>query len=126
MTVTIGKPIKRFEDDKLIRGLGQYVEDLKLPKMLHAVFVRSQIAHAKIRVNAGEARNADGVVTVITGEDISGKVGKNFTAWIVPNSNQVGAEISSRPLLATDKVKYAGEPVAMIGSGKQGKSIRCS
>ncbi len=111
----IGQPIRRFEDDKLIKGNGQYVEDIKLPKMAYAVFVRSQVAHGLIKsVNTEEARNAKGVVAVITGDDIKEKVGKNFTAWIVPNSNQVSAEISSRPLLATEKVRYVGEPIALV------------
>lgn len=113
--MVIGQSLKRFEDDRLIRGLGQFVEDIKLPRMAYAVFVRSQVAHGRIKsINVEEAKKVDGVIAVITGQDIKDKLGKNFTAWIVPNSNQVSAEVSSRYLLAVDKVRYVGEPIALV------------
>jgi aerobic carbon-monoxide dehydrogenase large subunit len=69
----MGSPIKRKEDPMLIRGRGNYVDDIKLPGMLFLDFVRSPYAHAKIKsINAEKAKALPGVVAVITGNDLKG------------------------------------------------------
>jgi len=74
MTATIhgmGHPLKRKEDARFIRGKGTYVDDIKLPNMLHVKLIRSPYAHAKIkRIDVERALKVPGVVAVITGKDL--------------------------------------------------------
>ena len=108
----VGQPVKRKEDRRLITGYGEFLEDIKLPGMLYAVFVRSPVAHGKIvSIDTSEAENYPGVVAVFTARDLEGKVNDNPVAWIVPDSNQADVK---RPLLARDKVRFMGEPVAVV------------
>src|SRR5437763_12782475 len=66
----VGQRLKRTEDPRLIKGLAHYVDDIRLPDTLHAVFVRSIYAHARIKsVDVSEASKAPGVVAVYTGKD---------------------------------------------------------
>ena len=72
----VGDRIKRREDPALIQGLGRYVDDVLTVGTLHAAFFRSPYAHARIRsLNVEAAKNHPGVVTVLTGADLLGKVG---------------------------------------------------
>ena len=71
-----GQPLKRFEDSRLLRGGGSFVDDMKLPDMLYACVARSPHAHARIlSVDISAARGRTGVVEVLTGQDIAGQVG---------------------------------------------------
>ena len=71
MKFGIGQPVRRHEDLRLITGRGRYTDDVTLPRMTHAVVVRSALAHAHIkRVDAAGARRIPGVLFVATGEDI--------------------------------------------------------
>ena len=64
---TVGKPIKRTEDPRLIQGLAHYVDDIRLPDTLHAVFLRSIYAHARIKsIDTTAAQKLPGVVAVYT------------------------------------------------------------
>lgn len=106
----IGKAMKRKEDPRLIQGLGHYVDDIALPNMHHVSFVRSPYAHAKVRsVDTTRAKAAPGVVLVLTGQDVAGVVGPVPCAAVIPDMKQ-----ATRPVLATDRVRFAGEAVAMI------------
>ena len=70
-TSYIGQRMKRFEDPPLVQGQGSYVDDKKLPDMLHCYFLRSPIAHARIRsIDTSEALAMDGVEAVFTSEDV--------------------------------------------------------
>ncbi len=109
-TKYMGKPMKRKEDPRLIQGLAHYVDDIALPNMHHACFVRSPYAHAKVRsVDTSRAKVAPGVVLVLTGQDVAGAVGPVPCAAVIPDMKQ-----AVRPVLATDRVRFAGEAVAMI------------
>jgi len=67
----IGRPMKRVEDRRLITGVGRFVDDFRLPGLLHVAFVRCPYAHARIRrLNVGAARNAPGVAVVVTGAEV--------------------------------------------------------
>src|ERR1700758_1752383 len=67
----IGRPLTRREDRRLLTGRGQYIADFELPRMLHAVFVRSPAAHARIRsIDVSRAAAAPGVVFVLTGPEL--------------------------------------------------------
>src|SRR5258708_33894987 len=88
----IGKPLKRKEDPRLIQGLAHYVDDLRLPEMHHAVFVRSPHAHARIRsVDISKAQTAPGVVLVLTGRDVQGAAGTVPGGGGFPRQNQAPA-----------------------------------
>src|SRR2546426_870586 len=83
-TRLFGAPEKRREDPRFITGRGQYVDDVKLPGMTHAAFVRSPHAHARLkRVDAAPARAVPGVVAVYTALDV--KVGALPCGWMLPN-----------------------------------------
>ena len=70
----VGQAVLRKEDPRLLTGRGRYNDDITLPGMLHAHFVRSDVARAKIHVDVSAAREADGVVAVFTGPDLNDKV----------------------------------------------------
>jgi carbon-monoxide dehydrogenase large subunit len=92
----------------MITGRGNYVDDVKLPGMTYAAFVRSPHAHARIkRINTAKAKSAPGIVAVYTGEEV--KTGPLPCAWLLP-----GIKIPPRPVLAQGKVRYVGEPVAIV------------
>src|SRR5260221_2693042 len=67
----IGQAVSRFEDPRLLRGQGRFINDVNLPGQAHAVFVRSPHAHANIRsIDVEAAKRAPGVVAVLTGHDV--------------------------------------------------------
>ena len=106
----IGKPLKRKDDPRLIQGLAHYVDDIQLPEMHHAGMVRSPYAHARIRsVDTSKAKSAPGVVAVYTGADLRGAIGPVPCAAQVPDM-----KMALRPVLATDKVRFVGEGVAVV------------
>lgn len=103
-----GKAIKRREDPRFITGRGQYVDDVKLPGMTYAAFVRSPHAHARFAaIDAAAARRLPGVVAVYTGQDV--QVGALPCGWMLP-----GIKVPPRPVLASGTVRYVGEPVAIV------------
>jgi aerobic carbon-monoxide dehydrogenase large subunit len=107
----IGAPIKRREDIRFITGKGTYADDVKLPGMLHAAILRSPRAHARIRaIDTGKAKAMAGVAWVFTLKDIGEMaVPVPMRMYKVP-----GLERYLQPLLARDKVRYMGEPVAVV------------
>ena len=106
----VGKPIKRTEDPRLIKGLAHYVDDIKLPDTLHVAFVRSVYAHARIKsIDTSEALAAPGVVAVYTGKDIAEKIGPVPCASALP-----GLKIPDHRVLAQDKVYFVGHPIAAV------------
>ena len=113
-----GNPIgfgsmKRKEDQRFVRGQGNYVDDVRLPGMLHGAILRSPHAHAKIlSVDTSRAEALPGVVAVITGKILEGiprpsLLGDNF-AWMPTLSYDTQA------VLATDKVRFQGQEVAFV------------
>ncbi|MCI0354795.1 MAG: xanthine dehydrogenase family protein molybdopterin-binding subunit, partial [Acidobacteria bacterium] len=81
----VGRRYKRKEDPRLIQGISHYTDDLKLPGLLHCVFVRSPYANARITsINTDAARSAPGVAAVITGDDLKG-VGSVPCAGALPD-----------------------------------------
>jgi carbon-monoxide dehydrogenase large subunit len=106
----VGKSMKRKEDPRLIRGQSHYVDDIQLRDMHYMYVVRSPYAHAKIRrVDVSRARSAKGVVEILTGEDVRGLIG------VVPCAAQIpDMKPAFRSVLAMDKVRLVGEPVAVV------------
>src|SRR6266404_4281119 len=108
-TKWVGQPIRRVEEDRLVRGKGIFVDDQKLTGMLHIRFVRSSYGHARItRVDVAKAAALPGVVCTLTGAEVKGLV-KPF----IEIGPDVGQKIADYPM-AVDKVVYQGEPVAAV------------
>jgi carbon-monoxide dehydrogenase large subunit len=107
----VGQAVLRKEDPRLLTGRGRYTDDVTLPNMLHAHFVRSDVARAKFRVDVSAARDAEGVVAVFTGEDLNGEV-----AGTMYPSMFVGAEDFMSPMypLAVGDVRFVGDPIALV------------
>ena len=109
-----GKPIKRFEDARLITGNGVYIDDVRIPDMLYAVVVRSDHAHALIRsISTNHARESQGVVDVITGVDLVGVL-PNIPIRAMGDRSVDEFNPPEHPVLAQDKVCYVGQPVAVV------------
>src|SRR5512143_3462618 len=110
-----GERIKRNEDPRLLTGQGLYVDDVDLPNMLHAAFLRSPYAHARINsIDVAQALQREGVVAVYTANDL-GEYWKPGPLLVSPPpvKDIVFNEKTQVPL-ARDKVKFAGEPVVMV------------
>src|ERR1700738_3633505 len=101
----IGDSIKRKEDDRFIRGKGNYLDDVVLPGMLHMAIHRSPFAHARIKsINTDAAQAVPGVVAVVTGALLA----QHKLAWMPTLSGDTQA------VLATDKVRFQGQEVACV------------
>ena len=106
----VGASVKRKEDPGLITGAGKYVGDIKLPGMGQVAFVRSPYAHAKIlSIDTGAALAREGVVAVITGEDLRGQ----YEPVPVAGGDHALANYSHLAL-SVDRVRHVGEVVAAI------------
>jgi carbon-monoxide dehydrogenase large subunit len=107
----VGEPIKRVEDPRLLRGGARFMDDIALPRMVHAAFVRSPFAHAAIRsIDASAALQLDGVIAVFTGRDLQDQIGR----MVVPGVPLEEALATSRDALAIDKARHVGDPVAVV------------
>ena len=108
-----GTSVKRSEDPRILTGAGRYVDDVKLPGLLHAAFVRSPLAHARVlAVDASAAEALPGVVAVLTGADLDAMTVRGpdpVLAFI-----GLGGSGPDYSLLATDKVRFVGDPVAVV------------
>ena len=106
----VGEPVRRREDPRLITGLATYVDDIKLPGMLHMAIVRSTHAHARLRrVDVARAKAAPGVTLVMTGVEAK--------AWgeMLPNASEVpGMKAATRYPLSDGVVRFVGEGVAAV------------
>ncbi|GAB3681357.1 xanthine dehydrogenase family protein molybdopterin-binding subunit [Saccharopolyspora tripterygii] len=102
----IGTEVRRVEDPELLRGRGTFVDNLKIDGVLHAAFVRSPFAHASIeRIDTTEAAAAPGVVALFTGQDLDLPTLKPYI--------ELDPRCARLPL-ATTRVRFMGEPVAVI------------
>jgi carbon-monoxide dehydrogenase large subunit len=108
-----GASIKRSEDPRILTGRGRYVDDLKLPGMLHAAFVRSPLAHGRVlAVDVSAARALPGVVLVLTGTDLEAVTVSGQDPLFAMMGG--GGPAPEYTLLATDKVRFVGDPVAIV------------
>jgi aerobic carbon-monoxide dehydrogenase large subunit len=105
----IGRPVPRVEDRRLLTGHGAYADDFNREGQLHASIVRSYVAHGRIRgIDAEAARARDGVVAVCTAADLPDA---RIPVRLFPTEN---AELSLQPALARDRVRYVGDPIAVV------------
>lgn len=107
----IGQSVKRANAWRLLTGQGRYVDDKSLKRMVHAAFVRSSYAHAKIlSIDLTQARALPGVIAVYTGPDILAQV----SPWVGVLTHLTGMRSAPQPAMATDVVRWQGEPVVMV------------
>lgn len=112
MATLFGSGIRRREDPRLIQGTATYTDDVKLPGLLYAAFLRSTYAHARLAsVDVRRARTAPGVVAVYTGEDTKDRITPVPCAWNIPDSD---LKVPPHPQLAHERVRYVGDAVAMV------------
>jgi aerobic carbon-monoxide dehydrogenase large subunit len=111
--VSIGRPVARVEDERLLRGGSRYVSDLIATSgALRVKVLRSTYAHARIlAVDTSKARALPGVVDVLTADDLT-NVGDLPCDWVAPGMDVV----PQHPVLARDRVRYAGEPIAAVAA----------
>lgn len=112
----VGQPVRRKEDDTLLRGKGKYTDDFSLPGQLYAWMVRSPHAHGIIRgIDTSAAKAMPGVVGVWTGADLASSDYGPFTCGL-PLKNRDGSPLkqTNRTALMIDKVRYVGDPVAFV------------
>ena len=125
MPQTIGKPLRRKEDLRLLTGAGRYSDDVSLPGQAYAVLVRSPHAHARIvSIDSAAARAMPGVLAVLTGADVEADGLKPVPHVPIPMKppadillvNRDGSEWGFAPqhLLAVDRVRYVGHQLAMV------------
>ena len=120
----IGKPVRRREDSRFLTGAGNYADDMSLPGQAYAYVLRSPHAHARIAgIDAGPAAGMPGVLAVLSGSDAAGDGLQPIPQRPVP-ANPYEVPLKSRDglpfliaphtVLALEKVRYVGEPVAVV------------
>src|SRR5215813_1135771 len=112
----IGQPVRREEDLRLLKGKGRYVDDVREPNEARGYVLRSPHAHARIaRLDANIARASPGVLAVLTGEDLRRRgLGTLMPGVRRRRRNGAPAFVCPQPLLARDRVRYVGDPVAFV------------
>ena len=111
----VGQPVSRKEDPVLLRGEGRYADDLNRPEQLCAVMVRSRMAHGIIRgIDAAAARETPGVRAVILAGDLDAAGVRDMPAAAAKNRDGSPTPRPAQRPLATGRVRYVGEPIAMV------------
>lgn len=112
----IGRPVRRTEDPKLVRGQGHYTDDITLPGQTYGAVVRSPFAHGVINgIDTAEAADMPGVLAIYTGADLAA-AGCGSLPSLIEMKGRDDAPMNkpARPALAIDKVRFVGDPVAMV------------
>src|SRR3954471_17814855 len=111
-----GARVARLEDPALLTGRGRFVDDIKLPGLLHACFVRSPHAHARIRaIDTAAARAMSGVHAVLTADDLPASMAASQIPMLVPNPAIKAPR--TQLALARHEVCYVGQTVAVAIAG---------
>src|SRR5208283_4543297 len=105
----VGQSVKRIEDPRLLAGAGSFLDDIVVPNLVFAEFVRSTYPHARIKkIDTSQLQGKEGFIAIFTAKDFEGMV----TTLPIPKEHN--APIPPIWPLAKDKVRWVGEPVAMI------------
>jgi carbon-monoxide dehydrogenase large subunit len=114
MVTSLGDAVRRVEDPPMVTGSARYTDDLAIPGALHAVFVRSVVAHARITgLDTSQAAGMPGVVAVLTAADLD----------LPPLPPGMGPAEFGRPPLARELVRFLGEPVAVVVAATRGQAL---
>jgi aerobic carbon-monoxide dehydrogenase large subunit len=115
----IGRPVERAEDRRFLTGTGKFVDDLHRERMLHAVVLRSSVAHGRItRIDTSAALARPGVHAVITAAEI----GADIPLIPLRLANLPEFKPYLQPVIAKDKVRYVGEPIAVVVAETQARA----
>jgi len=120
----IGARVVRKEDKRFITGAGRYVDDMVVPGMKHAAFVRSPHAHAEIEsVDVSAARAMPGVIGVLTGREIKADgIGNLICGWMIHSRDGTPMKMGAWSPMATDRVRFVGEAVAIVVAETKGQA----
>lgn len=116
----VGQPLRRKEDSRLLTGRSQFVDDMDMPGLLHAAFLRSDVAHARIvKIDVGAALQLPGVVAVVTGHDLAGVEPLPPSQMVMGEAWKQAVEYHEYnspgwPILPTDEITYAGQAIAVV------------
>ena len=121
----VSQSVRRVEDQRFITGRGRYVDDIVPQGALFAAFLRSPVAHARITgIDVSEAKAADGVHYVLTAEDMAARGVANRIGYEVLAAHvRKPSSKAPRPILATGKVRFVGEPVAMVVADTRAQAL---
>ena len=110
----IGASVKRREDVRFLSGAGNYTDDIALHGQTYAVFLRSNVAHGRIRsIDTADAAKMPGVLAIFTGEDFK-DVGGNPAGWLINSRDGTPMREPKRPVLAHGKVRHVGDAYAAV------------
>jgi len=108
---SVGQPLRRKEDDRLVTGRTRWTDSVTAPGLLHVAVLRSPMAHARVtRVDVSGALTRPGVVAAYSGADLADDLGSLPTAWIASEDQKT----PPHPPVTTDKVRYVGDAVAVV------------
>ncbi len=116
MKFGVGQSVRRTEDIRFVTGQGQYTDDLRFKREAHSCFHRSPHGHAKVlSVDISAAKAAPGVIAVLTQADVEAAgVGDMPCLAPIPSRDGTSTKESAKHLLANDRVRFAGEAIAMV------------
>jgi len=107
----IGRSVPRPNAERLLQGRGTFVDDIRLPRLAHAAFLRSPYAHARIRsIDTAAAARQPGVARVVTAKDLAGR----YTPWVGVLTHLKGLKSAPQHPLAVERACWQGEPVAAV------------
>jgi carbon-monoxide dehydrogenase large subunit len=120
----VGARVARKEDKRFITGAGRYVDDMVVPGMKHAVFVRSPHAHAEIRkIEVSTAKAMPGVIDVLVGRQLKADgIGNLICGWMIHSKDGSPMKMGAWSPLAVDRVRYVGDAVAIVVAETKGQA----
>ena len=120
----VGARVTRKEDKRFITGAGRYVDDMVVPGMKHAVFVRSPHAHAQIKkIDVKQAQGMPGVIGVLTGKELKADgIGNLICGWMIHSKDGSPMKMGAWSPLAVDKVRYVGDAVVIVVAETKGQA----
>lgn len=120
----VGARVARKEDKRFITGAGRYVDDMVVPGMKHAAFVRSPHAHAQIRkIDVKKAQAMPGVIGVLTGKELKADgIGNLICGWMIHSKDGSPMKMGAWSPLAFDKVRYVGDAVVIVVAETKGQA----
>ena len=120
----IGARVARKEDKRFITGAGRYTDDMVVPGMKHAAFVRSPHAHAEIRkIDVSRAKAMPGVIDVLVGRELKADgIGNIICGWMIHSKDGSPMKMGAWSPLAVDRVRYVGDAVAIVVADTKGQA----
>ncbi|MYZ50037.1 xanthine dehydrogenase family protein molybdopterin-binding subunit [Propylenella binzhouense] len=120
----IGARVLRTEDRRFITGKGKYTDDMTMPGMAYAAFVRSPHAHARIvRIDTGAAARMPGVIGILTGKELAADgIGNLICGWMIHSKDKTPMNMGQYPAIATETARFVGQAVAVVVAETRGEA----